>query len=270
MADADGPEPDDSETESKPWGRRLLTGLIAVAALGGFAMVVVYSYERGKQAGSERSAAVIEAREGPTRIKPENPGGMKIPDQDKAVFDRMNPGEEKRSVEKLLPPPEPVVAPPPEMTPPSIPPVESLVARQQEMKEEKPAEKAEPAKPDEKMTAVTPPPVPEPAKAKPPPPPAQEVIKKTEPVSKKATAGNYKIQLASLRSREAANAAWKKLQAANTDILGPYQPDIVAVEIKNKGSFYRLRAKPLASADAARALCERLKARKIGCFIVRP
>ena len=34
------------------WGRRILTALIALAALGGFAVVVVYSYDRGTESAS--------------------------------------------------------------------------------------------------------------------------------------------------------------------------------------------------------------------------
>ena len=102
----------DDETGSKPWGRRLLTSMIAIAAIGGFSMVVVYSYDRGKLSGSEENAPTLITDDFPTRIKPKNPGGMKIPDQDKKIFGEINPSEKLPRMERLLPPPEPVMVRP--------------------------------------------------------------------------------------------------------------------------------------------------------------
>src|SRR3546814_2401736 len=63
-----------------PWGRRVLTLLVAFAAIGGFAMVVVYSYQGDdREAGAE--APVITADTGPTKVRPDSPGGMPVPNQ---------------------------------------------------------------------------------------------------------------------------------------------------------------------------------------------
>ena len=41
------------ETTMQPrWAQRFLIVLISLAALGGFAMVIVYSFDRGKQVGA--------------------------------------------------------------------------------------------------------------------------------------------------------------------------------------------------------------------------
>ena len=49
------------KAQSSRWGRRLLTMLVATAAVGGFAVVVVYSYDKGQMATIGRSKAVLES-----------------------------------------------------------------------------------------------------------------------------------------------------------------------------------------------------------------
>ena len=56
------------------WRRRILTGLIAVAALGGFAMVVVWSLDQGADPAGQTVAPVVKAMDGPTKVKPAEPG----------------------------------------------------------------------------------------------------------------------------------------------------------------------------------------------------
>ena len=70
-------------------GRRIMTALMAVAAVLGFGVVLVYAYNKGKQDGESNVPPVIQAQDGPTKIRPESPGGMKVPDRDKEVFSRL-------------------------------------------------------------------------------------------------------------------------------------------------------------------------------------
>lgn len=77
------------------------------------------------------------------------------------------------------------------------------------------------------------------------------------------------IQLAALRDQAGAEAAWKQIQAANSDLLGNLSLDVQRADLGDKGIFYRVRAKGLASADEAKALCEKLKERGQGCLVVR-
>jgi hypothetical protein len=86
---------------------RLLPVLIVVVALGGFVGLVGYYY----MAESSKSAApLIKADQQPFKIKPDNPGGMDVPDQDKQIYDRMGRVDQSSvpspKTERLLPPPE--------------------------------------------------------------------------------------------------------------------------------------------------------------------
>lgn len=78
--------------------------------------------------------------------------------------------------------------------------------------------------------------------------------------------GSYHVQLGALRSEEAANDQWKKLQKAYPDLLGSLSPNIVKVDLGDKGTFYRLRAGALSEA-AAKKLCEDMKSRKADCIV---
>ena len=64
--------------------------------------------------GGQGGIPLIKADPGPVKVRPVNPGGLRVPDRDKLVYDRMHgksagPGEaggESGGAERLLPPPE--------------------------------------------------------------------------------------------------------------------------------------------------------------------
>ncbi len=263
-----------SITAAGGWGRRILTILIALAALGGFAVVVVYSYDRGSESASEKTAPIINAQEGPTRIRPETPGGMAIPNQDKQIYNRLGGQPDPAKTEQLLPPPEPVATKPPPLPPPvpkaEMPPTpmpaagETPVAPVETATADGPKIEAAPAAP--KIAAP-----PKPAAPAATPRPASQMAKI---VGDAANSGRpldgWRIQLASLRSEAAGQQAWAGLRKKNGDLLGKLSMRMVKADIKGKGIYYRLQAGPLSGKDAASALCQKLKARKQGCIIVRP
>ena len=72
------------------------------------------------------------------------------------------------------------------------------------------------------------------------------------------------VHLASYRSKTDAERGWAQLRRAHQELLGGLGPDISTVQLNN-GTFWRLKAGPLASKDAARDLCSKLKARRQYC-----
>jgi len=102
---------------------RLLPMLIVVVALGSFAGIVGYYYFAG--GGSDGVAPLIKADQQPFKIKPENPGGIEVPDQDKEIYNRVGRAERSSvpppTAERLLPPPE-TPLPRPAPLPPAAPP----------------------------------------------------------------------------------------------------------------------------------------------------
>jgi len=78
----------------------------------------------------------------------------------------------------------------------------------------------------------------------------------------------YVVQLASLRSRNAAEDTWAGIKSKHSTVLpaGSYM-DIARAEVPNKGTFYRLRLAGMADKNVAERVCSQLKARNQTCFI---
>lgn len=262
-------------------GRRIMTGLVAVAAILGFGVVLVYAYNKGKQDGTSGAPPIIQAKEGPSKIRPENPGGMKVPNRDKEVFTRLETEKQAGKVERLLPSPEKPMTPP---APPAMKPEE--LAKMEPAAGTKPAEtaadtmeaepppappeappaKAEAAPTVVKQLAAKPPKAPPVKKAAPKPKPA---AKKTT-VAKRTTSGAYRVQISSLRSQSAVQKSWVALRKRHSDLLGKLALSIEPVTLKGgKGTYYRMQAGPFASRNSATALCASLKKRKQSCIVVR-
>ncbi|MBM3549927.1 MAG: hypothetical protein FJX54_23560, partial [Alphaproteobacteria bacterium] len=84
---------------------RLLAALLALFAIGGFGGVLWYAYSQG-QRSADAIAPILKADGEPTRARPEQPGGMVVPHQDKLVLNNMQQANRTGQVERLLPPAE--------------------------------------------------------------------------------------------------------------------------------------------------------------------
>ena len=84
------------------------------------------------------------------------------------------------------------------------------------------------------------------------------------------TPGGYKVQLAAVRDQGMAEKEWKRLNRRHKDLLGGLGHSVTRIDLKTKGTFYRLRTTGVGTKEKAKALCELLKTRKVGCLIVRP
>jgi len=222
-----------------------------------FAGGLWFAYHQGLRHGSINSGAdvpLIRADERPTRVKPEKPGGMEIPDRDKLIYT-----QKRAAVEHLLPPPE---KPMPRPTAPLAP------TPQPESVQPPPAAPAAPGVTSAAPAIVLP--------AQPQQPAAKPADKsKLQPaVAAKAAnvqaapaqTGGTRMQLGSVRSEEAAQHEWDRIKRANSDLLGSVSATPVRADLGEKGVFYRIQTGPMA--DAGR-ICGELKRRNIGCIIAR-
>jgi cell division septation protein DedD len=270
----DADERDGRGLAERPPGRRYLVrtvaaGLVVRGAAGAWA-----GYRLGGHGGAGGAVPVIHADPRPTKVKPDQPGGMVVPDQDKYVLNREKLVDSK--VEQLLPPPEaPLPRPvaPPE--PPAAAPVEPLTGA--------PAVESLPpaAAPTAVAPAVPPPAAVAPKPAEPPkaagsPKPAEPPKAKaasapaTAPHPPAAPGGSYRLQIGALRSPEAAKAEWTRLQHQNHDLLGGLGYSAVRADLGEKGVFYRIQAGPIADLGAAERTCKELRQRHLGCMLVKP
>ncbi|MDA1091232.1 MAG: SPOR domain-containing protein [Proteobacteria bacterium] len=257
--------------------------------------------------GRAGGVPLIKALPGPVKVRPENPGGLKVPNRDKLVYDRMNKsseagGDEGRGPERLLPSPEqplpkPAVKKIPEkslteMVKPAAPkstPITNPLAEVPTVKDVNAAKRPPPAPPaapsSSAPSSITPSSVapkaserkPAPASA---PAPAAAPVKAVNKTELAATAQQtapvprsnaYLIQLAAARSSQGARTEWDRLKTKNKDLLGSLGLTVTMADLgPGKGIFYRLRAGPIASEAAARTLCQQLTKRQIGCLIIKP
>ena len=270
----DAPEADPAETLANtepdrlpPWlgmpdeevkVSRFSPGMIAagVAGLIIFGAIVWVVYHQAGERGST-PPPVITADNAPTKVQPESPGGADIPNQDKTVYDRVNP-EAPTEPESILPPPEE-----PQGLEPAQTSGEQSTAGQ--------TTTAEQAPPPVKTQEVAPTPAPTPPAQKvaeaPKPAPAPAPAPKPAPVAA-AASGSFLVQLGAFGDDAGANRAWKTLSGKYPSQLGDLQSDIQTVDLGAKGVFHRLRAGPFSSRDAAETVCEELKAQKQGCLVV--
>ena len=112
---------------------------------------------------------------------------------------------------------------------------------------------------------------PEKAKAQPPPRKPTKLASKpgAAVISKSERAKGYFIQLGALSSRGAAERAWRDARAKNPKLLGNRRLTVEQANVPKKGIYFRVQSGPLANANAAKQLCDALKRRKQGCFVVR-
>jgi hypothetical protein len=122
-----------------------------------------------------------------------------------------------------------------------------------------------------------------PATPKKPPETATDATATSKPQIKKETSANlpkqvakldpakgFRIQIGSLRSREAAKQAWDKRVKQHGSILAKLTLLVKRADLGKKGVYYRVQAGPMRSKEAAQRLCDALKQKKVGCFVVRP
>lgn len=238
--DADQPAglyADPRDRETRPRFRGVLAAAAAFAVIGLFAAGLWFAYQQGLRHANPAGAAdvpLIRADERPTRVKPEKPGGMEVPDRDKLIYTQKRP-----AVEHLLPAPEKP------MPRPTAPPAQA---------EAPPTAPAAPAAPVIAMPA-------------PPQQPSEKVpARPTAAQPAPAKTGGARIQLGSVRSEDLARREWERIKRANSDLLGNLSAAPTRADLGDKGIFYRIQTSAVADADR---ICHELKQRNVGCILAR-
>jgi hypothetical protein len=233
------------EAAGPPWRLIAIGGGLAATLLVGAALVWGLS-----RMGAPRSVPLIEADPRPFKVRPDDPGGLRVPNQDELIFER-NRGAAPDGGARLAPEPEgprldalrAQVAQPPAAAPAPAAPAAPGVA---------PRTGAAPA------PAATPPAQPTaPAATAPPARPAP------------APGGTVRVQLGALGSEEAARGEWDRLARRHADLLGAFRPQVVRFEREGQAPLFRLRTGGFADAAAAGAFCEQARARAVPCTVIR-
>lgn len=263
----------------------LVVGVVVGAIIAGAAAWTVFG------PGADQDAArtpLIVANPEPYKARPDDPGGMQVENQDKLVYERVGGATAPAGAENILPPPEAPKAPAPEPEPElaSEPALESApesvtapiavptpsaaapLAEPATVPEESDLPQSSPVAPAAETAAA---PVVTATPEAQPVAPAQSVPSAGTPSTGTIDplSGDHLIQIAALRSEEAAQAEWQRISSRSTSLLAAYRPVIVRADLGERGIFFRLRAGPLNGRAAADNLCAALAAENIGCLVVR-
>jgi hypothetical protein len=222
-----------------------------------FSYLTWYAYTSQTTKNSDE-IIFIEADKTPMKAKPKNPGGKQFPHQDKTVYEVLiGQNKSKTKVERIVKN--------------KIEPIKREKNYQDSWVDKKiplpSKEKPKPEvistpKPIEKVDTKT-------VKNK-----KVETIKK--PVEKPAVKAKapvlqsrYGVQLGSFKSHEEAKKEWTRIYKGHTDLVHNLGHKIIKAQVKNKGTYYRLRAHGLADVVEAKALCASFAERRQPCFPVK-
>ena len=231
----------------------------SVLAAGVLIAALVWGFSRG----SSRNAPLIEADARPIKVRPDNPGGLRVPNQDELIFDR-NRGARSATSGGLAPEAEsPRVdqlraqlaeraaqeaarsAPPPAATAPAQP-----AAPRSAPQAAAPATSVSPATSSALNAPSLPAPVPS--------------AERFAPVPN----GRSQVQLGALPSEAAARGEWDRLQKRVPELLGNRRVTLAPFDREGQTTLYRIRTGGFADAATARAFCEEMKTRSIPCMAV--
>ncbi|WP_203292144.1 SPOR domain-containing protein [Maricaulis parjimensis] len=258
----------DAREEDARRGPLLLTAALAVFIL--FLGVVWSAYNQGLRESGRDGAPRLVANEEPYRERPADPGGEETPGTELGVYDRLTGDAETGDEDVSLRP-----------------------APEEPIEESRPALRVETVDADEAAAPATrnsqPDVTPHPAPSRPerqpdpepepqPEPPASEPVRDPEPAPQPVTppassavdlGGDWVVQIASFRSEADAEAAWVAFRTRFSDIASGAAPDVLSVEIPDRGTYHRLRIAAFASRDSAVEFCSTLQSRGQDCLVAR-
>ncbi len=242
-----------SPRRSKLWP--MAAAAVSVIALGAGIWLI---YDRMMVEPSGGDVPYVAADTGPEKIRPQQEGGMEVPNQDIRVYNELDRSPSAKESEVLLPAPEAPVTPPAAADPksqtgadaasiPSVPapPLDVAPAAGTDTR----TQDATAATPDAKSTSVA---------------------TTDEPIQTAATTGAFRIQLAAVKTSEAAAAAWKKMTKTYPDVLKGLALNVVKVDRGADGALFRVQGGPFADREAAEIACDTLKQKSQACLVVAP
>ena len=177
-----------------------------------------------------RGVPLIETDGRPFKVRPDSPGGAIVPNQQELIFER-GAGRNERPGEARL-------GPGPETPRPDALRAQSMPRPAVAAPEAAPARVAAPAVP----------------------PPAQQAARPAP-----AASGRFQVQLLAGPTEAGARADWDRLLRRVPELAGR-APVVTKLEREGQPTLWRLRTGGFADAVAARAFCEQLRARQIGCI----
>jgi cell division septation protein DedD len=266
--------------------RPAVLGLVAVALVA-----VGWSLVPGDNApGSPEDVPLILAEDTPTKERPADPGGITIPNQDKLVYDLIEPTrQDGEVVERLLPPPEePVVIAPLPAEPEAIDPAATADAIGEALDEpeetvaavpEVPAEPEEGATEAAETLAEVAPAAGTDATAE----AATETVSATfdetvdqavaaleEEEADATSSRTWRVQIGAVKDETQVEPEWQRLKGKLGALVAGLALKVETADLgSGQGLYHRLQVGAFADRNGAEGLCTEFKARGVDCLVVR-
>ena len=264
---------DDEGGEEERGLSGLVVLLMGVVMLGALASVVWIAYKQGVRNGQAQGGAPY-VQADPEPLKIENNVAAAADGEDLTVYDRLG-GQDADPVEVIAEAAEQPVARGSDDpigaiaartgTAPTEDAVADRITRLAEAEEAKNPGPAAAATAPETKSQPKPATAPTPASAA---TPTAEAPRPTVTYrSDGALSGSHLVQIGAFRSQAEADGQWSKLQGKLGEYLDGKSQDVERADLGDKGTYYRLRIGPFASADDAKTYCAGLKERGTDCLI---
>ena len=209
--------------------------MISLAILGSMAIFIFVVWHAAITQPASDDLPIITAPAGPTRVVPELPGGMEVPNQTMTVFETFQ--------EDPLEPSD--IANLDNQEAPRIKPQEYLSGNQKEVM-------------TTKETDVT----------------DGGLEPKSSSLEHQDTPDDdvivFMVQLGSFGSLEGAEKGWEYVRGLQEDMMGGLAPIISKVNLGEVGTFYRLRTTIMGDRQKAENFCEVMLRSSIECMVVIP
>ena len=261
-------------------GRRRFTCAVAAVLIAAFGGLVWYAYGLVIADSHDGMPPMVAADDAPEKVRPEDPGGLAIANQDSTVFERIDPASGDDSVEELLPPPalplpQPVAQEDTDLgegepAVPKLPTTEQLAddsflptasTLSSDVDADTEAVLADIADAVVEADAAS-----------------QETGETTAATTTVATATAgavsgktdevWRIQLSSVREESRAREEWLRLQARYPDVLTDLTPHLERADLGERGIFWRIRAGDWSRKSEAVQACAALTAQNQPCLVV--
>lgn len=239
-----------------------LAAVVGVGALVGWGVTRLTTH---------RPIPVIEPDSRPMKIRPDDRGGFRVPNQDEIIFERRGTANSFEPSGRLAPAAEApnldalraATAPPP-----AAPQVTEAVPPQPAPSTTTPLQPVPQAAPSAPAAVQPAPPVAQtiiPAPAAPSGP--APVPAAPAPAAPRAASGSFTVQLGALDSQAGALAEWDRLSRRAPELLNGRTPQVMRFDRPDKPTMWRLRTGGF-SADAARDFCNEVRAKGGACAVI--
>jgi len=280
----------DEYDDEDGFGRGPVFAIFAVIVLSAFVGIVWLAYQQGVQRGINSQTPIVTASNDPFKVEPDDPEGMAEPVDTFTddVLAGSTPEEQEATVTSTRE--EPITVPPPSSEVGNDTPTLRSSQIEEQVETAAATELAVPppsagVRGDEITRAVSQPTSSTTTEAEDTPPPQEVETAVVQPSTQSQPAETtvqgppapgtssipvgdvFVVQVASVPERSDADAVWTRLQGNHASILAGYAQDVRAVDLGDRGTWYRLRLGFFGSLEDATRVCNQLRAAGQDCIV---